>query len=129
LAIFTASCYSYMLFLWFPTYLKEGRGAGEMTSGLLSSLPLLLGAGGVLLGGFLGDWLTVRLRSRRLALRAMGTVGLALAGVFVGASVLADDPRLAALLCAVGFFCADIQLAAWWAAVGDIGGRHLGAVF
>jgi len=32
-------------------------------------------------------------------------------------------------LCAVAFFFADIQLAAWWATVGDIGGRHLGAVF
>jgi len=84
---------------------------------------------GVLLGGYLGDWLTVRFRSRRLALRAMGRGGLALAGLCVGASVFADDPRPAALLCAVGFFFADIQLAAWWATVGDIGGRHLGAVF
>jgi len=123
------SFYSYMLFLWFPTYLKKGRGASEMTSGWLASLPLLLGACGVLLGGFLGDWLTGRLGSRRLALRVMGRGGLALAGVFVASSVYADDPRLAALLCAVAFFFAYIQLAAWWAAVGDIGGRHLGAVF
>src|SRR5262249_50980347 len=27
------SFYSYMLFLWFPTYLKEGRGLDELTSG------------------------------------------------------------------------------------------------
>ncbi len=121
--------YSYMLFFWFPTYLKEGRNAGEMMSGWLASLPLLLGAVGVMLGGFLGDGLSARLGSRRLALRAMGSVGLVFAGGLVGMSVLADDPQAAALLCAVGFFFADIQLAAWWAAMGDVGGRHLGALF
>jgi ACS family glucarate transporter-like MFS transporter len=121
--------YSYMLFFWFPTYLKEGRGAGEMTSGWLASLPLLLGAMGVMLGGFLGDWLSRQLGSRRLALRLMGSIGMTLAGLLVGSSVWADDPRQAALLCALGFFFADIQLAAWWATMGDIGGRHLGALF
>lgn len=123
------SFYSYMLFFWFPTYLKEGRGAGEMMSGWLASLPPVMGACGVLFGGFLGDWLTVRLGSRRLALRAMGSVGLALAGVLVGSSMYADDARAAVLLCAVGFFFSYVQLAAWWAAMGDVGGRHLGALF
>lgn len=128
-AIACNSFYSYMLFFWFPTYLKEGRGAGEMASGWLAMLPLLLGACGVLLGGWLGDWLSLRLGSRRLALRLMGAGGLALSGVWVGASVFIDDPRLAALSCAVGFFCSNIQLAAWWATMGYVGGRHLGALF
>ena len=66
------SFYSYMLFLWFPTYLKEGRGLDEITSGRVGSLPYLFGATGVLLGGFLGDWLTARTGSRRLALGAWG---------------------------------------------------------
>lgn len=123
------SFYSYMLFSWFPTYLKEGRGAGEMASGRLASLPFLFGAAGVMLGGFLGDWLTARTGSRRLALGSMGSVGLACAGLLVGSSIWANEPLLAALLCAVGFFFSYIQLAAWWAAMGDVGGRHLGALF
>jgi sugar phosphate permease len=81
------SFYSYMLFLWFPTYLKEGRGLNEITSGQLGSLPYLFGATGVLLGGYLGDWLTARTGSRRLALGGMGTVGLTLAGALVAGSV------------------------------------------
>jgi MFS transporter, ACS family, glucarate transporter len=123
------SFYSYMLFFWFPTYLKEGRGAGEMMSGWLASLPPAMGACGVLLGGFLGDWLTARLGSRRLALRAMGSGGLASAGLLVGSSVLVEDARVAVLACAAGFFFSYVQLAAWWAAMGDVGGRHLGALF
>jgi MFS family permease len=128
-AIACTSFYSYMLFLWFPNYLKEGRGAGELASGWLASLPLALGAGGVLFGGFLGDWLTKRTGSRRLALGSMGAGGLLCAGVLVTSSIFAADTRVATVLCALAFMFSDIQLAAWWAAMGDIGGRHLGALF
>jgi sugar phosphate permease len=124
-----SSFYSYMLFLWFPTYLKEGRGLDELTSGWMGSLPYLFGATGVLLGGYLGDWLTARTGSRRLALGGMGTVGLTLAGALVASSVRADTPLVAVLLCSIGYFFSYLQLAAWWAAMGDIGGRHLGALF
>jgi sugar phosphate permease len=123
------SFYSYMLFLWFPTYLKEGRGLDELTSGQLGSLPYLFGATGVLLGGFLGDWLTAWTGSRRLALGSMGTVGLIVGGTLVASSVHADTALMAVLLCSVGYFFSYIQLAAWWAAMGDVGGRHLGALF
>src|SRR5262249_28578929 len=73
------SFYSYMLFFWFPTYLKKGRGVDEMMSGWLASMPPILAACSVLLGGFFGDWLTQRIGSRRLALRCMGSAGLTLA--------------------------------------------------
>jgi ACS family glucarate transporter-like MFS transporter len=66
---------------------------------------------------------------RRLALGGMGAVGLTLAGAFVAGSVRADNPLVAVLLCSVGYFFSYVQLAAWWAAMGDIGGRHLGALF
>src|SRR3954470_23501562 len=125
----STSFYSYMLFLWFPTYLKEGRGLDEVASGRVGSLPYLFGAMGVLLGGYLGDWLTARTGSRRLALGGMGSIGLSLAGALVASSVRADSPLVAVLLCSIGYFFSYVQLAAWWAAMGDIGGRHLGAIF
>jgi sugar phosphate permease len=124
-----SSFYSYMLFLWFPTYLKEGRGMAELESGRLGSLPYLFGATGVLLGGYLGDWLTARTGSRRFALGSMGSGGLLLAGLLVGGSVYAEQPIVAVLCCSIGFFFSYIQLAAWWAAMSDVGGRHLGALF
>jgi sugar phosphate permease len=121
--------FSYMLFGWFPTYLKSGRGLGETESGWLGMLPFLFGAVGVLLGGYVGDWLTRRTGSRRLAMCSMGTIGLFLAGVLVGSSIFADDPLVAVLLCSTGYFFSYLQLAAWWATMADIGGRHLGALF
>src|SRR5262245_6465463 len=121
--------FSYMLFLWFPTYLKEARGLDEIASGRLGSIPYLFGAIGVLLGGYLGDWLTARTGSRRLALNGMGAAGLLVAGLLVGGSVYADRPIVAVLLCSIGFFFSYVQLAGWWAMMGDIGGRHLGALF
>jgi ACS family glucarate transporter-like MFS transporter len=123
------SFFSYMLFLWFPTYLKEGRGLDEIASGRLGSMPYLFGASGVLLGGYLGDWLTAQTGSRRLALGSLGTCGLLLAGALVGSSVYVETPVVAVLLCSIGFFFSYIQLAAWWAAMADVGGRHLGALF
>jgi MFS family permease len=89
----------------------------------------LFGATGVLLGGYLGDWLTARIGSRRLALGAMGTTGLLLAGMLVGGSIFIERPLVAVLLCSVGYFFSYIQLAGWWAAMADVGGRHLGALF
>jgi sugar phosphate permease len=124
-----SSFYSYMLFSWFPTYLKEGRGLTEGQSGGLGTLPYLCGATGVLLGGYLGDFLTRKLGSRRRALAIMGTGGLLVAGVLVGSSIYVDSPLFAVLLCSVGYFFAYIQLAAWWAAMSDVGGRNLGALF
>jgi MFS transporter, ACS family, glucarate transporter len=123
------SFFSYMLFFWFPTYLKEGRGLSEGMSGRVGSLPYLFGASGVLLGGYIGDWLTQRTGSRRLALGSMGSIGLLLAGLLVGSSIYADRPRVAVLLCSAGYFFSYVQLAGWWAAMGDVGGRHLGALF
>src|SRR5205085_6330085 len=109
--------------------LKQGRLLEELDSGRLGSLPYLFGASGVLLGGFVGDWLTARTGSRRLALGSMGTIGLLLAGLLVISSVYADEPTVAVLLCSTGYFFSYIQLAAWWAAMSDVGGRHLGALF
>lgn len=123
------SFFSYMLFLWFPTYLKEGRELDELASGRLGSLPYLFGATGVLIGGFLGDWLTARTGSRRGSLVGMSTIGLLLAGTLVASSVSMDHPTIAVLFCSVGYFFSYIQLAAWWAAVADVGGRHTGAIF
>jgi MFS family permease len=52
-----------------------------------------------------------------------------LAGVFVASSVQMDHPTVAVLFCSVGYFFSYIQLAAWWAAVADVGGRHTGVIF
>lgn len=124
-----ASFYSYMLFSWFPEYLKKGRGMEEGASGLLGSLPYIMGASGVLLGGYLGDWLTRRTGSRRLALCSMGTIGMLVAGVLVTLSIYCESPEASVVYCSVGFFFAYLQLAAWWACMADVGGRHLGALF
>jgi sugar phosphate permease len=129
---FANSCtsfFSYMLFFWFQTYLKKGRGLDEITSGWLGTIPYLFGATGVLLGGFLGDWLTARTGSRRLALGGIGSVSLFLAGALVASSVSTDSDVVAVLLCSAGYFFSYVQLAAWWATMGDVGGRHLGALF
>lgn len=123
------SFYSYMLFSWFPTYLKDGRGLGEQASGNLGSLPYVFGAVGALFGGFLGDWMTRRVGSRRVALVSISSTCLLLSGVLVGCSVLFESTTISVLFCSLAYFFSYIQLPIWWAAVADIAGRYTGALF
>ena len=57
-------CYawgSWFYFGWFPVYLVKGAGFTEAQMGIFAALPFLLGTIGNLIGGFLSDYLVVRL--------------------------------------------------------------------
>jgi MFS family permease len=130
LSLTCTSTAGYMYFSWYPTYLKQGRGvAGEAAVGTLAGLVLAGGAVGSLLGGFLGDWLSRRTGNRSRSLRAIGAGGLFLSALFLASSLWCDSALAAAACTALACFCANVQLAGWWAVVTDITGRHLGTLF
>src|SRR5262249_17219347 len=63
-------CYSYCLAVyldWFPKYLNAHRGFDLLKMGFYSSLPLLAGTGGDLLGGWVSDIWAERTGNLRLA--------------------------------------------------------------
>lgn len=130
LSLTCTSTAGYMYFSWYPTYLKQGRGVdGEETVGMLAGLVLAGGAVGSLLGGFLGDWLSRRTGDRPRSLRSIGAGGLFFSAFFLASSLWCDSALAAASCTALACFCANVQLAAWWAVVTDITGRHLGTLF
>ncbi len=88
----------YVLFTWFPTYLKEGRGLSESASGWLTSLVMTGGAVGCLSGGYLADWIVRRTGERRWSRRVVGGGSFLIAAAFVALIPLCPSATLAALL-------------------------------
>ncbi len=115
---------------WVPFFLAKVHGLTFAEMGIYSALPLLGGACGGAVGGYLNDWLIRRLGSRRWARTAIGAGGKGMACVLVvGALAVFDDPYLFCwMLCGVKFF-ADSGLTTAWGAITDVSGRATGTVF
>jgi ACS family glucarate transporter-like MFS transporter len=116
-----------LLITWLPTYLIEVYRVDLRAAGLLSSLPLLAGMAGCLLGGLATDRLT-----RRLGLRwgrsALGLGSRVLAGAATVGCLLAHDAVLVTLALALAAFAMDLGLGATWAYFQDTGGPYVGTL-
>jgi MFS family permease len=116
------------LVTWMPRYLKDTKHLSDETSGLVTTLALFLGIGGLLAGGVLTDLCT-----RRLGVRLGRLIPLA------GTRFVAALAYLAALWCespwslvaAFGLVaCAtDMGLPATWAYIQDVGGKQVAPIF
>jgi MFS family permease len=124
-----AAAASYFYMSWYPKYLQAGRGVIDRESGWLASLVLAGGATGSVLGGFLSDWMVRRTGERRWSRRIVGVGSLGLAAAALLIAVQCESPRWTALFTTLACFSAQLQIASWWSVVGDISGRHGGALF
>lgn len=111
-----------------PVYLKEIFSTSLEQQGWLQSLPLIAGIVGMLMGGFLTDWLTQNFGMRWGRAIAMGGSRVLVAMAFM--SLLWIDSAVGATICLslVGL-ATDLGTPACWAMGQDIGGRHVGSVF
>ena len=76
-------CYGYCLAVyldWFPTYLNDHRGFNLLQMGFYSSLPLLAGVGGDLLGGWISDIWAKRTGNLKLARRGRSHIRIPAGG-------------------------------------------------
>jgi MFS family permease len=120
---------SYLYYAWYPTYLQKGRYSSERDASLMTSVVLIGGALGCVLGGYLNDRLVKRTGEKRRTRRFLGCFGLTVAALALLGSIHCDDVWTAVLLTSLASFSASIQLTTWWAVVTDISGQHLGALF
>jgi MFS family permease len=119
----------YFMFSWYPTYLKEARGASEQLSGWLSSLVLGGGALGCIFGGRLIDRLVRQRGLDCTTCRLVGIGALATGAASLSIAIRCDSTWLFAVFSAFTCFCLQLQIPTWWATVTKISGPHLGALF
>ena len=108
---------------WFPTYLAEYRGMGDLKTGLLASIPFLAAFFGVLLSGFTSDWLVRRGYSNEFARKTPVILGLLLSGSVIAANYVESISAVTFFL-SLAFFgngLASIN----WVFVSLIAPRHM----
>ena len=97
---------------WFPTYLVQYRGLSFIKSGYLASVPFLAACAGLLLSGFVSDYLVTKGRSISMARKTPIIFGLLLSGSIVGANYT-NDTALIIFFMALAFFGAGMALISW----------------
>ena len=113
---------------WIPLYLVETHNLDFKQMGIFSAFPLLGGAA----GGAVGGWLNDRLgrRSRRWGRSLVGLVGKGgAAALLMVAVAFSDNPYLFCSLLFWVKFVGDWSLASTWGTVTDIGGPASATVF
>lgn len=115
---------------WIPLFLASVHGLKFTEMGIYSALPLLGGACGGAVGGWLNDFMVRRTGSLRWSRTGVGLAGKGLAAVLLATAMLwYDEPyTFCKLLFLVKFF-SDWSLTTTWGAVTDIGGRSTATVF
>ncbi len=108
---------------WFPIYLVQYRGLSFLKTGYLASIPFLSACAGLLLSGFVSDYLVTRGRSVSMARKTPIIIGLLLSGCIVGANYT-DNTTLVILFMSLAFFGSGMALISW-VFVSILSPRHL----
>jgi MFS transporter, ACS family, D-galactonate transporter len=108
---------------WFPTYLVKFRHLEFIKSGYWASVPYLAAFSGVLLSGFLSDYLVRRGVSPAKARKRPIIIGLLLSVVVLGANYV-DTPGLIILFMSLSFFGVGFASISW-VFVSTLAPKHL----
>jgi sugar phosphate permease len=115
--------------MWLPTYLQEARGQSVMSANYWTSLPLLAGVLGGLIGGSLSDFVLARTGSRRAARQGVTIGSIVVALFFYGLAYQVADVGAAMLLAGLGVTIWTFSSPIAYALTMDMGGRNLGVIF
>jgi MFS transporter, ACS family, glucarate transporter len=125
----TGAATVYTLFSWYPSYLQDVHGLSNEAAGWLSGLVMAGGALGCLCGGWAADWAARNWPGSRWARSGVGASGFALAALamLIGSAWNSAVPT--SYCFALACFGIHAHAGAYWGVAGDIGGRHIGALF
>lgn len=97
---------------WFPTYLVEYRGLSFMKTGWLASIPFLAAFFGVLLSGFLSDFMVKKGYSPEIARKMPILIGMFLSVAIIGANYT-DNTTLVIFFLSLAFFGNGLASITW----------------
>jgi MFS family permease len=128
--------YFFMSYGWYfnvnylPTYLEEMHGVkkDDWLGSVAKGGPLIVGAFGCILGGWLTDTYIRRTGNRRWGRRVFGMVGHAACVPLYLYCVVAPDAWTFAIALALTGFFNDLAMGSAWATCQDIGRRHAAIV-
>ncbi len=108
---------------WFPTYLVKYRGMDFIKSGFLASVPFLFAFAGVLLSGFLSDYMIKKGLSTGMARKVPVITGLLLSTSIIGANYV-SSPALIIMFMCIAFFGNGFA-SITWVFVSTLAPKHL----
>ncbi len=115
------------LVTWLPRYLDEVHRVPVELRGYMSSVPVIVGFIGLVLGGRLTDWLVGKLGLRWGRALPMGLAKFL--AMFAYLLCLFEPSAWGCVvLFAVVAFASDLGIGATWAYAQDVGGRHVASV-
>lgn len=129
LAVSCTAFNSYLYFSWYPKYLQTAREVEPAFSGVLSSMVLMGGTIGTLVGGAIVDRLKRRGRLTVQVRRAIAMTSLTTAAALLVWSKQTDDATLSAFLAALSCWSMFCQQTVWWSCACELSGRFLGSLF
>jgi ACS family D-galactonate transporter-like MFS transporter len=110
---------------WFPTYLVTARGMTFIKAGIMTSVPYIAAAVGVVLGGFVSDMLLKKTGSANLARKLPIVSGMLLTSTIVLANyVPTDNNALVIVIMSIAFFGQGMTNLGW-TVVSDIAPKKL----
>jgi MFS family permease len=127
---FVDFCYGWLLWVyitWLPTVFKNSFGLALGKFALYTSLVLLAGVAGDLVGGHLADVLVRRCRSMRTARRIPLLVGLAGSIVALLPALFVHSLVVVTVSLACAFFLLELTNSTLWAVPMDVVPEHAGA--
>lgn len=124
-------CYAYCISVyldWFPQYLRDHRGFDLKSMGLYTSLPLLGGTAGDLLGGWISDIWAKRSGDLKIARRGVAMTGFLLAAAAILPATFTKNPLASVWYTCVAVFALELTVGVSWAIPLDIGVDYAGSV-
>jgi ACS family D-galactonate transporter-like MFS transporter len=109
---FSMNAMLWFFLTWFPTYLVKYRGLNFLKSGYLASIPFLAACAGLLLSGFVSDYLIKKGKSIGFARKTPIIIGLIVSGSIVGANYSSNTAFIIFFM-ALAFFGAGMALISW----------------
>jgi MFS transporter, ACS family, glucarate transporter len=123
------SFFTYFFYTWFPTYLEEARGIGNVAAGNLNSLAIGGSAIGMLFGGWMADRITRLARNPVRARRYACMAGFLVAAACMSIGTRCESALNTALFWSAAMAAMHIQLPNWWSMIIPQSGRHTATIF